>query len=73
MNEIGSTIAARRKELGITQEQLAELCNVGINTLISIEGSQGNPTLGVINRILSVLGLHLEIKVNDNEKVESVQ
>ncbi|MCQ2265325.1 MAG: helix-turn-helix domain-containing protein [Bacteroidales bacterium] len=73
MDSIGKAIEKRRKELGVTQEQLSELCDVSINTLISVERSQGNPTLRVVNEILSVLGMHLEVKINDNEEAESIQ
>ena len=73
MYDIGKAIEKRRKELGVTQEQLSELCDVSVNTLISVGRSQGNPTLRVVNEILSVLGMHLEVKINDNEDAESIQ
>ena len=37
MNSIGQIIKKRRKELGLTQNTLALLSQVGINTIVSIE------------------------------------
>ncbi len=59
MKTLGEIIKARRKEFGLTQGKLAELSNVGINTLTQIERGDGNPTIKVIERVLSTLGLQL--------------
>lgn len=57
--EIGSTIRLRRKELGITQQELADLTDVGINTLVAIERGQGNPSIGTLAKIASAIGYDL--------------
>lgn len=59
MNKIGEMIKQRRKEFGLTQSQLAKLAKVGINTLTQIERGEGNPTVAVLDRVLSTLGLQL--------------
>ena len=41
--EIGQTIKTRRKELGLTQNTLALLSQVGINTIVSIERGSKSP------------------------------
>lgn len=62
---LGELIKKRRKELKITQPHLAELAGVSINTLYKIERGETNPTLEIINKIVSVLGLELTLKPKD--------
>jgi transcriptional regulator with XRE-family HTH domain len=59
MKEIGKIIQQRRKELGITQQELADLTDVGINTLVAIERGQGNPSIGTLEKIVSAIGYDL--------------
>lgn len=61
--QLGETIRKRRKELSITQPHLAELAEISTNTLYKLERGQGNPSLGVINKLAEVLGLELTIEV----------
>ncbi|MBT5492033.1 helix-turn-helix transcriptional regulator [bacterium] len=49
--ELGETIKNRRKELNITQPDLAELAGISVNTLYKIERGQNNPTLDVLTKI----------------------
>ena len=60
---IGIAVRDRRKELGITQPHLAELAGVSTNTLYKLERGQGNPTLGVLNKLAEVLGMELKLVV----------
>ena len=52
----------RRKELRITQPQLAELAQVSVNTITKLERGTGNPTLDVLIKIGDILGLELTLK-----------
>ena len=55
MNSIGQIIKKRRKELGLTQNTLALLSQVGINTIVSIErGSK---------KVTEVLGLDINLQL----------
>ena len=63
MDSIGGIIKARRKEFRLTQAQLAKLAQVGINTLTQIERNEGNPTLAVLERLLTTMGLRLTATV----------
>lgn len=72
IHKIGMIIRSRRKELGITQRELAELAGVGYNSLISIERGEGNPTMDVLNRILDTLGLQISIGVKNYEETENI-
>ncbi|OCW93029.1 transcriptional regulator [Macellibacteroides sp. HH-ZS] len=60
---IGEQIKLRRKELRITQPDLAEIAGVSVNTLYKIERGEANPTLEVLEKLLDVLGLEILIRV----------
>jgi y4mF family transcriptional regulator len=63
VTQLGETIKARRKELGITQPHLAELARISTNTLYKLERGQGNPSLEVLNKLAEVLGMELKLEV----------
>ncbi len=65
MKDIGEQIRARRHELKIRQQEVADLADVSINTLGSIEMGTGNPSLSSIKAICDVLGLELTTKMKD--------
>lgn len=56
---IGEQIRLRRKELMITQPDLADIAGISVNTLYKIERGQANPTIEVLGKILDVLGLEI--------------
>lgn len=56
MKTIGQKIQSRRKELGITQQELADIAGVGINTLVAVERGLGNPSLKVLQKIAGAIG-----------------
>ena len=63
LDEIGAKIKARRKEKGLTQEQLAEIAGLSRVTLGKLErGQVGTITLKTIDIILDVLGYEIEFK-----------
>lgn len=68
IKELGNTIRARRKTLGITQVHLAELAEVNPNTIIRIENGKINPTIQVINRIAEILGMELSLSVKQQAR-----
>ena len=61
--EIGTIIRERRKHLGVSQQTLADLAGVGINTLVAIERGVGNPQLSTLLIILETLGLEIDIHI----------
>ena len=61
MEEIGQTIRNRRMQLGINQQTLADLAEVGINTVVAIERGTGNPSVSTLQKIIAVLGLELKL------------
>lgn len=65
MKKLGETIKDRRQKLGITQLTLAQLANVGINTVVAIERGEGNPRLKTLQSITDTLGLQIYINLKD--------
>jgi len=62
-NNIANIIKERRKILKITQEQLAEMAEVGLRNLKSIENAKSNPTISTINKLAVVLGMELKLEI----------
>ncbi len=63
VQNIGSQLKERRKTLGITQSDLAEMAGVSKNTLYKIETGQTNPTLKMLGKIAEILGMELKLEV----------
>lgn len=61
--QLGEHIRQRRQRLGIRQNDLADLAEVGLRTLISIENGTGNPSFETLTKIIEVLGLELNLIV----------
>lgn len=59
---IGNNIKLRRKQLKVTQSQLADLSGLSINTLYKIERGQANPTIDTLILIADVLGMEMSIE-----------
>ena len=53
--EIGGRISARRKELSLTQEVLAEKTDMSINQISNIENSKSVPSIETILKLCKVL------------------
>ena len=53
---LGANIKAYRKDLGISQEKLAEMVNMATNYLGRIEGGKNFPSADLIERIAAALG-----------------
>lgn len=65
--EIGEEIRQRRKFLRITQKELSEIVGLGLHSLINIESGKGNPTIGQLQKVVSVMGLSIIVQVKENE------
>jgi transcriptional regulator with XRE-family HTH domain len=57
MEMLGNKIARARKELGLTQEELARSAGVCLATVQNLEGGRANPALRTLGSIAAVLGL----------------
>jgi HTH-type transcriptional regulator/antitoxin HipB len=56
---IGTQVAARRKEFGLTQHDLAELAGVSIRLINSVEHGKPTTQLDGVVSTLNALGLEL--------------
>lgn len=63
VKSLGSTIKDRRSSLGITQQQVADLAGVSVNTLYQLERGQSNPTVEVLLKVADVLGMELKLEL----------
>lgn len=66
MCNIGAIIKERRKEFGITQNDLAKLAEININTLTQIERGEGNPTVRTLEKVLRIIGMELAAKITES-------
>jgi y4mF family transcriptional regulator len=64
--ELMDIMKQRRETLDLTQQDLAEMAQVGLATIKDIERGKGNPSLGTIKKILEVLGLEIEYRLRFN-------
>lgn len=53
----------RRETLALTQQDLAEMSQVGLATIKDIERGKGNPALSTVKKILDVLGIEIEYRI----------
>ena len=67
-NELIALIKERKNILGINQEYLAELSEVGIATLKRLESGKGNITLNNLQKIADVLGLEIKLELKKPNK-----
>ena len=56
---IGAAIRARRKQLGMTQQDLAEIVGLQRQTISRVEAGNGAVTIATVARIADVVGLDL--------------
>ena len=59
--QLGTAIRARRRELGVTQKDLAMTCGTGLRFIVDLE--KGKPTCqaGKILQVVQALGLELQV------------
>ena len=66
--ELKDLMKERREVLSLTQQDLAEMAQVGVATVKDIERGHGNPSLSTIKKILDVLGIEIEYKLRHRSK-----
>lgn len=54
-------LTSQRKQLGLTQQKLAELAGVSLPTVQNIERGIANPSLDVLMKLIHALGLNISI------------
>ncbi len=64
---LAKIIKSRRKQLKITQIDLAELSGISTRQLSDIETAQVSTTIDTLNKICETLGLSIEVKIKGVE------
>lgn len=59
--QIGAAIRARRKQLGVTQKDLAMTCGTGLRFIIELEQGKSTCQIGKILQVFQALGLELQL------------
>ena len=62
MSNLGKQIANRRKQLNISQADLADMSGVSLRTLSAIENGDANPSIDVLSKVLEPLGLVITLQ-----------
>lgn len=58
-NDLGIFVRGRRKANGLTQQELAELAEVGTRLVSELERGKATLRMDVVNRVLKVFGKQL--------------
>lgn len=62
MSNLGKQIVNRRKQLNISQADLADMSGVSLRTLSAIENGDANPSIDVLSKVLEPLGLVITLQ-----------
>ena len=62
VEQIGKAIRMRRKQLKITQKELAMTCGTGLRFIVDLENGKPTCQLGKTLQVLQALGFAVEIK-----------
>ncbi|MGE4568558.1 MAG: helix-turn-helix transcriptional regulator [Bacteroidales bacterium] len=65
---MGRNVAALRKERGISQVEMARLTGLDQSHISRIEAGRYNVTFDVLHQLASVLGMRIELVVNNNAR-----
>lgn len=61
VSAVAASIRTARREIGLTQEDLANLADTSERTIRAIETGTGNPSLRAVASAANVLGLRLTV------------
>ncbi|MBO4829255.1 MAG: helix-turn-helix transcriptional regulator [Fibrobacter sp.] len=62
MVNLGKQIVNKRKQLNISQADLADMSGVSLRTLSAIENGDANPSIDVLSKVLEPLGLIITLQ-----------
>lgn len=63
IEDVGAAVRARRRQLGVSQRDLAEIAGVSEHTVSDLESGKANPTWVVLTDVLTPLGLELTVRL----------
>lgn len=61
--ELGALIRSRRRELGLTQTEVAEVANTNLRFVSELERGKATARLENVMRVLAALGIDLEARI----------
>lgn len=64
--ELGETIRLRRKELHMTQRELAEKADIDYQTVSTLENGYKGPRWDTLMMVTDVLGLEVKVERKDD-------
>jgi y4mF family transcriptional regulator len=67
MRDLASFVKSRRKQLNLTQEELAEKSGVALTVIRKIEQGKENLSLSKVNQVLQMFGHILGPIMDENE------
>ena len=65
--ELGKLIKHRRKVLGLTIRELADLADLSKTTISQIERGVSNPTIQVLQNIFEYLNLEIKVEIKKHK------
>jgi len=65
MTDIAAIVRSERKQQGATQVELSQMANVGIRFLRDVEDGKPSVHFDKLMRILTILGISVDIKIRD--------
>lgn len=68
-SNLGSSIRSRRRALNLTQENLSDISGVSLRLVHEIEHGKEVVQLATLIKILSCLGLHLQLSIGAADAV----
>ena len=68
--QLGASIRMRRKQLKITQKELAMVCGTGLRFIVDLESGKPTCQIGKALQVLQALGITIETKLSDVHKSE---
>jgi y4mF family transcriptional regulator len=63
LSELTNILKQRRNQLGITQNDLAELSGIALRTIKLVESGKNNPTLDTVIKLAEVLGMEIKLEI----------
>jgi HTH-type transcriptional regulator / antitoxin HipB len=69
--QLGTALRQRRRELGVTQKELAMTCGTGLRFIVDLERGKATCQLGKALLVVQALGLSLQIMTSRDAWPES--
>jgi len=69
ISDFGKELIRKRKAKGLTQDEVAEMCNITVRTIQRIESGSSTPRAFTIKKISEVLGFNYFDSLNTGYKV----